>query len=55
MSTAYHGLETSPPEPYQWQEKDTSGSGRRKWLVRIFLPHSSSRLQPEPPTSFRRC
>jgi exo-beta-1,3-glucanase (GH17 family) len=33
MSTAYHGLETSPPEPYQWQEKDTSGSGRRKWLM----------------------
>lgn len=33
MSSTYRNLEPSPAEPYQWLEKDTSGSGRRKWLV----------------------
>jgi hypothetical protein len=44
MSSTYRNLEPSPAEPYQWLEKDTSGSGRRKWLVRIFFTIPPSRL-----------
>jgi hypothetical protein len=42
MSSTYRSLEPSG-EPYQWQEKYSSGGGRRKWMVRISSPfcHSS--------------
>jgi exo-beta-1,3-glucanase (GH17 family) len=33
MSTTYRNLEPSAAEPYQWQEKYSSGSGRRKWII----------------------
>jgi len=31
MSSSYHNVESS--QPYQWQEKYSSGSGRRKWII----------------------
>jgi len=49
MASTYRNIE-APVEPYQWQEKSGSGTGRRKWIVRI-LSHSATRLQPKPPTS----
>jgi exo-beta-1,3-glucanase (GH17 family) len=32
MSTTYRNLE-APAQPYQWQEKYSSGGGRRKWII----------------------
>ena len=40
MTSTYRNLE-APAQPYQWQEKYGSGSGRRKWIVRI--PSHSTR------------
>ncbi|KAI0288814.1 glycoside hydrolase [Russula brevipes] len=32
MASTYRNVDT-PAEPYQWQEKYSSGRGRRKWLI----------------------
>lgn len=32
MSSTYRNIE-APAEPYQWQEKSSSGTGRRKWII----------------------
>ena len=45
MSSTYRSLEPST-EPYQWQEKYSSGGGRRKWMVRISSPFCHSSLIP---------